>query len=140
MLASLLFSALFRALVPDEPHHEAIAHSARHMHEIEYFINSRLEQRVTLSDAAAHVFLSTRQVARIVQQVYGCTFSELVAEKKLAAAEMLLRNTDMKISAIAQRVNMGAENYFFTRFKRRYGMSPLQYRIQAGAKTQAAKD
>jgi AraC-like DNA-binding protein len=35
---------------------------------------------------------------------------------------------------------MGAENYFFTRFKRRYGMSPLQYRIQAGAKTQAAKD
>lgn len=130
MLASLLFSRLFRTLVPDEPHRETIRHSARHMHEIEFFINSHIEQRITLETAAAHVFLSTRQVSRIVRQAYDCTFSELVNEKKLAAAEMLLRNTDMKISAIAQRVNMGAENYFFTRFKRRYGVSPLKYRQQ----------
>jgi len=34
----------------------------------------------------------------------------------------------MKIKEIAARVNIGIENYFYTMFKKRYGISPLEYR------------
>lgn len=43
---------------------------------------------------------------------------------------MMLKDTDMKISDIAASVNLGAENYFYMKFKNKYGISPLQYRKQ----------
>lgn len=138
-LAALVFSGLLRLLLPENAQHGTLPHSARHMHEIEYFINSNLARRITLSDVAAHVYLSPRQVSRIVRQECGCTVAELVMEKKLAAAEMLVRNTDMKISAIAQQVNLGAEHYFYACFRRRYGQSPLQYRKRLFSEPPAAK-
>jgi len=59
---------------------------------------------------------------------YGVTLSELVIQKKLHVARALLKNTDMKIKEVAARVNLGIENYFYTMFKKRYGISPLEYR------------
>ena len=39
-----------------------------------------------------------------------------------------VRISDMKIKEVAARVNLGIENYFYTMFKKRYGISPLEYR------------
>ena len=58
----------------------------------------------------------------------GCTLADLVKEKKLAIAKILLKNTDMKVSEIATQVNVGTENYFYMLFSQKYGLSPLQYR------------
>ena len=77
---------------------------------------------------AAAVFLSPRQVARVVSATYGCSLSQLVNGKKLDAAQMLLRNTDLTVAEIATKIYLGAENYFYHLFKQRFGISPLQYR------------
>ena len=55
-------------------------------------------------------------------------FSQLLAQKRVGAAEMLLKNSNLKVSEIAERVSPGAEHYFFASFKKITGMSPLQYR------------
>ena len=72
--------------------------------------------------------MSTRQVSRIIAKEYGCTLSQLVNDKKLDSAKMMLKNTDMTVGEIASAVNIGGENYFYTIFKKRYGISPLRYR------------
>ena len=77
---------------------------------------------------AEHVYLSTKQISRIIKKEYGCTLSQLVTDKKLAAAKKLLKDTDMKIGEIALAVNLGAENYFYLLFKKKYNQTPLQYR------------
>ena len=41
---------------------------------------------------------------------------------------MLLKNSGLKISEVATSVNLEAQAYFYTVFKEKYGIAPLQYR------------
>ena len=128
LLIELLFARIVTALLPREASLSVAEDPSGHMNAIEQYINNHLAQRITLGDIAAQVYLSTRQVSRIIAKEWGCSLVEMVTEKKLARAEIMLKNTDMKIADIAAYVNVGSVNYFYTLFKSRYGMSPLQYR------------
>ena len=128
LLISLIFHELAQTIVPDIEDVHVKKNNSSHISAIESYINFKFNQKVRLSDVAEHVFLSTRQVSRIIQKEYGCTLAELVIEKKLASAEILIKNTDMKISEIAHQTNLGSENYFYSLFKKRYGVSPLKFR------------
>ena len=128
-LAALLFSSVMRRLVPINPDSAPVfSGDPGHIAEIDGFINGNLNNRITVSDIAEYIHLSPRQLSRIVRREYGCTVSELIVRKKLSVAEMLLRNTKLRVSEIAQRVSVGAENYFYSLFASHYGMTPLKYR------------
>ena len=118
LLTSLIFHEIVRTLLPDICMDKTEKSDSRHIGLIEEFINFNLSRKIRLSDVADHVFLSTRQVSRIIQSEYGCTLSELVTEKRLARAEMLIKNTDMKIGDVAAQSNLGSENYFYLIFKK----------------------
>lgn len=128
LLIELLFIRIISTLLPKEDYAQGVPKPSSHMNTIEQYINANLSRKIALGDIAAHVYLSTRQVSRIIAKEWGCSLADLVTEKKLARAEMLLKNTDMRIADIAALVNVGTANYFYTLFKSRYGMSPLQYR------------
>ena len=130
LLASLIFNRVLSHLLPDDGRQGHKAATAEHINKIEHYINHHLFERITLSDLAGRVYLSTKQVSRIIERAYGCTFSELVTDKRLAAAEMMLKNTDMKISEIAAGF-CTSEAYFFVLFKKKYGISPLKYRKES---------
>ena len=130
LLTTLVFREIFSALMPKNDELPINQNDSKHIGEIETYINSNLNKKITLTDIAARVFLSTRQVSRILKKEYGCTLSQLVIQKKLAYAVMLLKNTDMSIGDITRSVNLGAENYFYTLFKNKYGISPLRFRKQ----------
>ena len=134
LLASLIFNELVNLLAPETGNSYVRSAESKHIGAIETYINDNFYKKIRLSDVAAQVYLSDRQVSRILQKEYGCTLSELVNEKKLASAKMMLKNTDAKISEIASHVNLGAENYFYMLFKKKYGVSPLQYRKQIRTK------
>ncbi|MBO5908204.1 MAG: helix-turn-helix transcriptional regulator [Clostridia bacterium] len=127
-LIALIFSEVIASLSDFGATSENERIETKHISAIETYVNSNIGSRLTLTDVASNVFLSPRQVSRVVKKEYGCTLSELVKDKKLASAEMLIKNTDLSIGEIARQVNLGAENYFFTLFRARYGMPPLQYR------------
>ncbi len=132
LLTELIFNGIMRKLAPRDRNeaHKSMG-NYEHIGAIEAFINQNIHEKITLSDVAKSVYLSTKQIARIIEREYGCGFTELITEKRLASAEMLIKNTDMKISEIAERTFYGTEAYFYTMFKKRYGMSPLQYRKEA---------
>ncbi len=129
LLASLLFYEIFRLLLPKEQMYQELDKgSAKHIYEIERFINSNMDKKISLEEVAQHISLSTRQVSRIVRKEYDCTLAELITDKKLTSAEILIRKTEMSIGEIAAQTNLGSTNYFFALFKNKYGISPLQYR------------
>ncbi len=130
LFAALIFNELICAIDPTMGKKSPSINESKHIGAIETYINNNLQKKITLSDVASQVYLSNRQVARILQKEYGCTLSQLVIEKKLALAKMLLKDTDMKIGEIASSVNLGAENYFYLIFKKKFGVSPLRYRKQ----------
>ena len=129
LLISLLFCEVLSTVLPVIDIESGSVREAKHISDIERYINSHIGERITVSDVARSVYLSTRQISRIVKGEYGCSFTELVTGKRLAAAEMLVKNSDISMAGIAAQVGFGAEGYFYTLFRGRYGMTPLQYRI-----------
>ncbi len=132
LLIRLLFHRILRSLLPQKTSGNP-ERSCGHTNAIEQYLNNHLSEKITLADVAAHVYLSPRQVSRIVSKEWGCTLVELVTEKRLDRARILLEKTELKIDEIARRTSVGSTNYFYTLFKRRYGLSPLQYRKAFGS-------
>lgn len=106
----------------------------RHISTVEEYINLNIHRKFSLADVSNAIFLSTRQISRIIEQEYGCSFSQLVMNKRLDHCRLLLKNTDMPVGQIAQQVFSDTPNYFYATFKRRFGVSPAKYRKELRAK------
>lgn len=102
---------------------------------IDVYIAAHYCENITLSDLAAELYLCEKQISRIIRKGYGCSLSEVVNRRRLAVASMLLRYTNMSIKEISSNVGYEYENYFFTLFKKEYGMTPMQYREKNESKT-----
>ena len=131
-LLYLLYSELFHRMKPHVPEAEAtLSKQAKYINTIETYITKHYCEEIHLSDVAKQVYLCTKQITRIVRKEYGCSFSELVTGHRLAAACMLLKHTNLSVREIASNVGYhDRENYFFTLFKKKYGLTPMQYREQ----------
>ncbi len=130
-LFALLFSECFSRLAPIQST-APLSKSGRYANIIDQYISAHYAHSVHLSDLARELFLSQKQVSRILQKEYGCSFSELLTRHRLSAACMLLRYTELEIAEIAAQVGYEYENYFYTVFRKAYGITPRQYR-QGGA-------
>ena len=127
-LASLLFGELLGDLLC-VPHREGTGKKeSRHINAIEQYINAHVYQRITLEQLAGAVYLSPRQLSRIISNEYGCSLAQLITAKRMDAAQMLLQSTSIPVSQISAQVGIGDEHYFYRLFKTRFGISPLQYR------------
>ena len=126
-LACLIFARILAAIRQEKTDLSRKKQQAsKHISAIEAFINQNIHRKLALSDVSAAVYLSTKQIARIIEREYGCSFSELITDKRLAQAVLLLKNTDMKIADIAAQTFCGAPTYFYAVFKSKYGMSQLK--------------
>ena len=129
----LLFSEIFRKIAPvPRKANPSIGRSTEYINKIEYYINQHCHEKIHLSDIGRELYLCDKQVTRIIRQKYGCSFSELVNQTRMTSARMLLLQTDQSIREIAAKVGYeDRENYFFTLFRKRYGITPTEYRKTA---------
>lgn len=128
LLIGLLFCRFLAKLLPDEKLEQPTRSRGKHINAIESYINANIYQPITPADVAENVYLSVRQVSRIVEREYHCTLRQFIVDRKLDAAEALIKNTDTKVAQVASMLQLGSDNYFYALFKKRFGMTPLQYR------------
>lgn len=95
---------------------------------IDHIINSEFDKNINMKYLSNKLFLSTRQIARIIKKNYNCSLSQLIVQKKLSVACLILTKTNLPISKIITYINFETPNYFYTLFKKTYGLTPLQYR------------
>ncbi len=128
-LVSLLFSEIFLRISPQNAQ-KSISQSKRgkYINTIDIYLAEHYCENITLSDLASELYLCEKQISRIIKNGYGCSLSELVNRRRLAAACMLLKYTTMPVGEIAANVGYEYENYFFTVFKKMYGMTPMEFR------------
>lgn len=92
------------------------------------YIIEHLAEKLTLEEAAEHVYLSKSYFCRILKDELGCTFTEHVNRLRIDYSQELLKNTDQNIASIASAVGFDDQSYFTRIFKRLVGLSPRQYR------------
>lgn len=96
--------------------------------EMKDFLNSQLETPFKMQDLCKYISKSESQTIKIFKKEYGITPYQYVLSKKIGIAKNLLKNTNMSIREIAQRLGFADEYYFSNIFKQKTGMRPSNYK------------
>ena len=96
-------------------------------------IKDNISFKITNTDLAAHVHVSTKQLDRIVMQAFDCTPQQLVAVVKCnMAKEWMHQDSTLSVQDVANRLGFSSEYSFSRCFKRVEGMPPGMYRRHFG--------
>ena len=83
-----------------------------------------------LSEFAKAQNMDLANMSRLIKKITGHTYTELVQDKRLTQACFLLEKTKLSVSDIGYDVGYENLSYFHRIFKKRYGVSPKEYRTQ----------
>ena len=104
------------------------------LEKIIYFISDHLTEDINCSRLANEFGVSVNYVAQLFARGMFCGFSEYVRMQRLELSCELLRNSKMNIGEIADYCGFNQPNYFIKIFKKKYGETPLNYRIKVNSK------
>lgn len=82
---------------------------------------------LTLEKLANYLGISARQTERFLKEHYNQTFSEKKTEARMSAAAILLKNHELTLLEIAENLGYASIEYFTSKFKKHYHMSPRDY-------------
>ncbi|MFC5467326.1 AraC family transcriptional regulator [Cohnella suwonensis] len=86
------------------------------------------DPNLSLESMAAFAEVSPGYFGKIFRSVKNCTFNDYLNHLRMEKARRLLIETDESIASISQKVGIYNDNYFFTLFKKTFGITPAQYR------------
>lgn len=111
--------------------------SARIANKIEHAMVDQklyLQSDLTLGDLAKAVNAPANYVSQTLNETLGESFFDYVNQKRVEAAQLLLRETDRSVLQIAYEVGFNARSSFYKAFQRNTGMSPGKYRQEQSGK------
>ncbi len=83
---------------------------------------------LTLQELAEAVCLSPSHLRALFRDTVGETLADYIAEYRLQKAGEMLIQTEKPVAEIAAAVGLSSANYFHSVFRRRFGVTPLEYR------------
>lgn len=82
----------------------------------------------SLSYLAKKMALSNSYLSSLFKSLYGKNFQDYMLSIRLDRAKIFLLSTDMKVYEVAAAVGFEDPNYFSATFKRKFDISPNQFR------------
>ncbi len=92
------------------------------------FVEANLGRAFAVEDVASRVGLSERQLQRRFKAAYGMGVKGFRAECRLRHARQMLRESDLRINEISERLGFSSPYYFSSFFRLHTGVSPREYR------------
>ncbi|MCY6354611.1 helix-turn-helix transcriptional regulator [Clostridium sp. ZS2-4] len=93
-----------------------------------YIHNNFSNPSLSIEEISDHFNISTNYLRSIFKSTAGKSISKYVADYRFNEAKALLNTTDLPVIQISTKVGYNNSNYFYTAFKKTYGISPAQYR------------
>ncbi|RRD94334.1 response regulator [Clostridiales bacterium COT073_COT-073] len=94
----------------------------------EYLKENIFEMDLSLAKMAKDIGFNSSYLSTMVKQIYGVPFQDYINRKRMEKAKLLLLSTTMKNYEIAEQIGIEDVNYFITKFKKTWGITPKQYR------------
>ena len=83
---------------------------------------------VTLDELEEQFHLSKPYLSKYIKEKSGKIFGELVKNVRMKKARTLLKGGNMTVESIAEKVGYQNVEHFTRLFKKKYGMTPVQFR------------
>jgi len=92
------------------------------------FIYARHTTKASISDLAKELGLGEDRTIHLVKELFGSSYSKLINEMRLRTAASLLRDTSIPILEVCLSSGFQDLSHFHRLFRKRFAMTPLQYR------------
>lgn len=89
----------------------------------------------TVDGVCKQFAISKTYFHRIYSKSFGTTFMQDVIESRLLYASELLTDTELSVSAIAEKCGYESDSYFMRQFRTHRGCTPTEYRKRKKSKT-----
>jgi two-component system response regulator YesN len=87
-----------------------------------------MDRPISLSEISNHIGLSIGHLNYLFKSEAKITINQAIINKRLEWACRYLKQTDRQIKDIATLVGYNDVNYFYLQFKKKYGITPSEYR------------
>lgn len=101
--------------------------SAR-LRRIKEFVDSKIDDELTLCEMAQAVELSTAHFSRMFRKSTGETPHQFLLRHRLERAKMMLRSADGRVLDVAVACGFKSQQHFAQAFRRVCGICPTEYR------------
>ncbi len=91
-------------------------------------IDERWTEKLTLCEISRSCGLNRAKLTRGFRELYRCSITEAIAERRLAEASQRLLTTDLPVSTIGYQTGYLNNASFARAFGRRFGVSPSDFR------------
>lgn len=91
------------------------------------YMTQNYQNNITLDDISDFLRISPFYLSRVFKKTTGKNFTDLLAEKRIEAAKILLRQKK-SIKEVTYETGFNSQNYFAKIFKKYVGCSPRDYR------------
>lgn len=120
------------AMIEENKNSVAAAKQARVIEEIKLYLQEHYANPgLSLELVSERAGLSSGYVGKLFKQVTGSNFNDYVTHLRMEKAKELLSETPMTVAQVGEQVGIFNVSYFSTLFKKKYGMTPSQFREQA---------
>ncbi|MFT3985816.1 MAG: AraC family transcriptional regulator [Lachnospiraceae bacterium] len=92
------------------------------------YLNDHFNSEVSLEHLSHIACMGTTKLKSSFKQIYGCTVTEYIQQRRLSHAEALLGSADFTIEQIAQAVGYSNSGRFAGAFRKNTGIFPNEYR------------
>ncbi len=104
------------------------------------YISQRPNEPIRVDDVANYIGKSRSYLTRRFKEELGFDVSSFIMRCKLEEAKMLLSYTYKPLSEISSYLCFSSQSYFQNVFKKKYGITPLQYRTSTSGKKESLQD
>ncbi len=109
---------------------EEIGEKHRLVRQIRQFIDLHYQEDLSLNSLSRRFFVQPNTISRSFGGIVGEPISAYINAVRITNAVYLLEHTGLSVTELAGQVGYESVNTFLRQFKRKMGISPLQYRKQ----------
>lgn len=95
---------------------------------IRAYIEAHYHENISLKGIAGKFYMNPVYLGQLFKKAYGMYFNDFLLQLRVNEAKRLLRQTDLRIYEVAERVGFGNPDYFVTQFEKMERTTPSEYR------------
>ncbi|MFT4223850.1 AraC family transcriptional regulator [Dysgonomonas sp.] len=107
---------------------ETLTRKEKHLH---YFIKLLFKHHIqerSIAFYAGKMFITPKYLSQVIYETSGKNIQQWIDEMVVMAAKALLKSSNMTVSQISEEMNFANPSFFGSYFRKRTGMTPVQYR------------
>ncbi|XID90691.1 response regulator [Paenibacillaceae bacterium WGS1546] len=95
---------------------------------VKQYIETHYHENMSLKHISKKFYMNPVYLGQLFKKTYGVYFNDYLLEIRIQEAKKLLRQTDLKVYEVAERVGFGNPDYFVTQFEKVERKTPTEYK------------